>query len=146
MLATIFVVQGYKGLRDPKPLVPAAEKFAEKVGPMIEKNAPAALAKPQALVRLNAGAQIVGGAALATGNFPRLASLVLAGTLVPATWMGHPFWEDDDPVKRNADSIQAMKNLGLAGGLLLSATDRKRRRKRKAKRGKEKTHSGHDGS
>lgn len=135
MLATIFVVQGYKSLRDPKPLVPAAEKLSEKVGPTIEKKVPA-LAEPQSLVRANAGAQLVGGVALATGRCPRLASLVLAGTLVPATWIGHPFWEADDPAERNAQRIQAMKNLGLGGGLLLSAADRKCRSRRASKRSK----------
>lgn len=134
MLATIFVVQGYKNLRDPKPLLPAAEKFVAKVGPTLERRVPRAPTEPQTLIRVNAGAQFAGGVALATVTFPRIASLVLAGTLVPATWIGHPFWEAEDPADRSAQRIHVLKNVGLAGGLLLSAADRRRKRRSRSKK------------
>lgn len=152
MLASIFVVQGYKSLRDPKPLVPGAEKFINTVGkrpaavasdaespqstsrPLTGEQARLAgvrlPADPQTLVRVNAAAQLAGGVALATGTLPRIASLVLTGSLVPATMIGHPFWEKTDPIERNQQRIHFMKNVGLAGGLLLSAADRKRKRRR----------------
>lgn len=123
MLATVFVAQGMKNLRDPEPLIPAATRFAEQVGPTLQRRAPSMPTDPKTLVRLNAGVQLGAGVALATGRFPRLAALVLAGTLVPATWMGHPFWEIDDPAQRRAQRIHAMKNVGLAGGLLLASVD-----------------------
>lgn len=123
MLATIFVVQGYKSLRDPSTAIPAATKFAERITPLLEKRAPNAPTDPSVLVRINAGAQLGAGVALATGTFPRLAALVLTGSLVPTTVAGHPFWELDDPDQRRGQGIQFMKNLGLAGGLLLAAVD-----------------------
>ncbi|HEY9410525.1 MAG TPA: DoxX family protein [Jiangellaceae bacterium] len=123
MLASIFVVQGYKNLRDPSPLLPAASKFADRVGPVIEKAAPQAPTDPKALIRINAGAQLGAGVALGTGTLPRLASIVLAGSLVPATWMGHPFWDIEDTDQRKAQRIQFLKNVGLAGGLLLASVD-----------------------
>lgn len=123
MLATIFVVQGYRNLRHPETLLPAATKFAERVGPTIKKRAPRVPTDPKALVRINAGAQLGAGVALATGTVPRIASLVLAGTLVPSTIMGHPFWEHDDPAQRRGQQIHFLKNVGLAGGLLLAGVD-----------------------
>ena len=41
-----------------------------------------------------------GGALLATGRMPRLASTLLAGALVPTTYAGHPFWKETDPERR----------------------------------------------
>lgn len=123
MLATIFIVQGTKSLRDPAPLIPAATTFTERVGPTLERRVPGMPTDPKALVRINAGAQLGAGLALATGRFPRLASLVLLGTLVPTTWIAHPFWQIDDPDDRKAQRIHAMKNAGLAGGLLLASVD-----------------------
>lgn len=123
MLATIFVVQGAKNFRDPEPAMPAAAKFAERVGPTVEQRAPALPTDPKTLVRINAGVQFGAGLALATGRCPRLAALTLAGSLAPTTWARHAFWEIDDPEERKAQRIHAMKNLGLAGGLLLAAVD-----------------------
>src|SRR5690606_18347529 len=64
-----------------------------------------------------------GGALLATGRIPRLASTVLAGALVPTTLAEHPFWNETDPEARARQRIQFLKNLGLLGGLLLAAVD-----------------------
>ena len=123
MLATVFIVQGAKNLRDPEPGLPAASAFADKFGPTLQKRAPQLPMDPKTLVRINAGAQVGAGLALATGRMPRLASLVLLATLVPTTAEGHPFWTIEDPAQRNAQRIQAMKNVGLGGGLLLAAVD-----------------------
>ena len=66
---------------------------------------------------------LAGGALLATGRVPRLASTLLAGSLVPTTIAGHPFWRETDPVKKQQQRVQFLKNLGLLGGLLLAAVD-----------------------
>ncbi|TDD69074.1 DoxX family protein [Jiangella aurantiaca] len=123
MLASIFIVQGAKNLRDPEPGIPAATTFAEKFGPTLQKRVPQLPTDPKTLVRINAGAQVGAGLALATGRFPRLASLVLLGSLIPTTMEGHPFWTVEDPAQRNTQRVQAMKNVGLAGGLLLASVD-----------------------
>ncbi|PZG66784.1 DoxX family protein, partial [Streptomyces sp. NTH33] len=57
------------------------------------------------------------------GKLTRPAALVLAGTLVPVTIAGHPFWKNDDPAARNNNQTHFLKNLGLFGGLLLAAAD-----------------------
>ena len=79
------------------------------------------------LVRANGVAMAVGGAALALGILPRLAATGLIVSLVPTTVAGHPFWLDENPMARTQNVTQVLKNLGLAGGLLLVATDRSRR-------------------
>ncbi len=123
MLASIFVVQGAQRLRDPEPGLAAATTFADRFGPTLQKRAPQLPTDPRTLVRLNAGVQIGAGLALATGRVPRLASVALLASLVPTTWAGHPFWTIEDPDLRNAQRVQALKNVGLAGGLLLASVD-----------------------
>jgi uncharacterized membrane protein YphA (DoxX/SURF4 family) len=74
-------------------------------------------------VQVNAAAQVAGGILLALGWFPRLAAILLAGSLVPTTLAGHRFWEIDDPADRARQRNQFLKNLGLLGGLILAAVD-----------------------
>ena len=59
----------------------------------------------------------------ALGKLPRLASAVLAATLVPTTVAAHSFWQEQDPEVRAKQKVQFLKNLGLLGGLLLAAVD-----------------------
>lgn len=123
MLSGIFVVSGARTLQNPGRLVPAAKPITDRVTPLIQNLSPRVPTDTATLVRANAATQLVGGLMLATGKFSRPAALVLAGTLVPATAAGHPFWNNDDPVARNNNQIHFLKNLGLFGGLLLAAAD-----------------------
>lgn len=123
MLSGIFVVSGARTLQNPGRLVPAAKPITDRVTPLIQNLSPRVPTDTATLVRANAATQLIGGLMLATGKFSRPAALVLAGTLVPATAAGHPFWNNDDPVARNNNQIHFLKNLGLFGGLLLAAAD-----------------------
>lgn len=109
LLASMFVAGGVDALRSPSTRVAAARK--------------AGLSEPEKLVQANAGTQVVGGLALATGRLPRLSALVLAGSLVPTTLVGHPFWSETDPTARKGQQVHFLKNLSLLGGLLLAAAD-----------------------
>jgi uncharacterized membrane protein YphA (DoxX/SURF4 family) len=109
LLASIFIAGGIDSLRQP--------------GPRIEMARKAGLSNPETAVRVNAVADIVAGLALATNRVPRLASLVLAASTVPTTLVGHPFWEEKDKAARQQQQVHFFKNLGLLGGLLLSAAD-----------------------
>ena len=102
LLAAPFIVGGIGALRAPKPSAPAADETLDK---------------------LNAGAQIVAGIALASGFFPRLASLVLSASIVPTTIAGHRFWEEDEPSQRNGQMVQFAKNAAVLSGLLATALD-----------------------
>lgn len=111
-------------MRSPDHSAPAAAPVVDKLRSVLPSPVAGLIpADPTAAVRLNGGVQVVSGLLLATGRVPRLASLALAGTLVPTTLAGHPFWQEADPAKRRQQQVQFLKNLGLMGGLLLAAVD-----------------------
>ena len=60
---------------------------------------------------------------LATGRFPRLASTMLAASLIPTTAIEHAFWEETDPSRKAQQRSLFLKNVGLLGGLLLATVD-----------------------
>src|SRR6476620_8556719 len=125
MLATIFVVGGVNALRKTDAHATKAKKVTDRVVPLAQQAAPGAPipSDPQTLVRINAGAQILAAAALATGRAPRLSSAVLAASLVPTTLAGHAFWDESDPQAKAAQRLQFFKNTSVLGGLLLAAVD-----------------------
>jgi putative oxidoreductase len=144
MLASMFVAGGYNALKNPGALAQRAQPVLDRLQPKINQAAsslPVELT-PTMLVRLNGAAQVVAGGMLATGRAPRLAALVLAGTLVPTTFGGHRFWEESDPTSRAGQRTHFLKNVSMLGGLLLASVDtegkpslawRARRQARKAK-------------
>ena len=96
MLASFFVVNGIKALRDPEPLVSATEPIANTFLPLAEKTLPpqAAAYLPEdakGLVKVSAVAQILGGVSLATGLGRRLGAAVLAVSMVPELLASNPF-------------------------------------------------------
>ena len=109
LLASMFIAGGIDALRNP--------------GPRQELVAKAGLQDPEKLVRYNAATQLIGGLALATGRLPRLSALALAGSLVPTTYVGHPFWSEDDKAAKRTQQTQFFKNLSMLGGLILAAAD-----------------------
>lgn len=125
MLATIFVAGGINALRNTEGHAARAKKVTDKVVPAAQKAAPQVPipTDPATLVRINAGAQILAAAALATGRAPRLSASVLAASLVPTTLAGHAFWNETDPQAKNAQRLQFYKNTSVFGGLLLAAVD-----------------------
>jgi putative oxidoreductase len=122
MLASIFVISGIRVLLDPDSRAEAAKRVTERVGPLIEKVDPRLPSDTRSLVRIKAGTDIAAGLLLASGRLTRPAALVLAVSLVPTTFAGHPFWSMPKP-ERNAQQVHFLKNLGLLGGLLLAAAD-----------------------
>jgi putative oxidoreductase len=125
MMASMFVVGGVNALKNADAMASKAKKLTDRVVPLAQRALPAVPVPtdPVTLVRVNALAQIGAGAALATGRSPRLASAVLAASLVPTTVAGHPFWEESDPAAKNAQRVQFFKNVSMFGGLLVAAVD-----------------------
>lgn len=103
-LGITFLVLGYQAAAEPGGRVTVAAQFG--------------VPKPEVAVRLNGAAMAAGGAALIVGVQQRAAALGLLGSLVPTTLAGHPFWNESDPNVRANQRVQALKNLGLIGGLL----------------------------
>ena len=103
-LGVTFIILGYQAAAEPGGRVTAADQFG--------------MPNPELAVRLNGAAMTVGGAALIVGVQQRAAALGLVASLIPTTLAGHPFWNESDPKMRANQRIQALKNLGLIGGLL----------------------------
>lgn len=124
LLAATFVVDGVDTLMHPEPRVKAADALVQQGrGRLPEQMAGRLNADPEMVVRINAGAQVAGGVLLALGKAPRLASLVLAATVVPATLTEQNFWAEPDPDRKAAKRIAFLKDVGLLGGLLIASAD-----------------------
>ena len=61
---------------------------------------------------------LTAGTTLALGILPAASAGVLALTLLPNTYVGHPFWKEEEPGARRGQKIHFLKNVGLLGGLL----------------------------
>src|SRR2546421_8226057 len=119
LVASVFIVSGLDVLANPEPRATAAKPVVDKVASVI----PFAPTDPVDAVRLNAAVHLGAGVLLAAGVMSRLAALALAASIVPTTIAGHPFWSIDDPVKRNQQRTQFLKNTAILGGLLVVALD-----------------------
>jgi uncharacterized membrane protein YphA (DoxX/SURF4 family) len=78
--------------------------------------------------RAVAAAQVGAGALLVLNRMPRLASLVLALTVVPDALTGHAFWAQQDKLSRQTERSLFARDLGLLGGLIISAQGSKRKK------------------
>lgn len=116
-LAAIFIGSGLRIARDPNP--PQVKQG--------EKQLPVSIPRLDLVVRAQAAAQVAGGVALAAGIRPDLSASLLALTLIPVTYVGHPFWTLDDPQQRRQQLTHFLKNLGIFGGLVYVAADARHR-------------------
>jgi len=44
---------------------------------------------------------------------------VLAACLIPTTFVGHPYWKEENPAAKANQKIHFLKNLAMLGGLLV---------------------------
>jgi putative oxidoreductase len=125
MLASTFVFGGINALRNPAPLAEAAKPVNDEIRDLADKVAPQVHVPENDLtmVRINASVHIVAGLGLATNRAPRLCALALAGTVVPTTLAGHPFWQEKDKGARAQQMTHFFKNLSMLGGLVLAGVD-----------------------
>ncbi|GAB3300808.1 DoxX family membrane protein [Epidermidibacterium keratini] len=118
MMSGIFISGGINQLQNVPQKVEASKDFLDP----IVKNSPVQT-DAETLVRINGATMVAGGSLLALGKFTRLSSLALIGAVAPTTVGGHPFWKYDDPQQRAMQRTQFLKNLAIAGGLVLAAVD-----------------------
>ncbi len=104
LLGYMFITGGYGAFAEP----------GYRVGKVDQAGIPAAR---QAVI-LNGGTMMVAGTALAVGFLPKLAALILIGTLIPTTLVGHDFWQQEDPQARRNQQIHFNKNVAMIGGLV----------------------------
>jgi len=110
LLSGIFIAGGWNAFAKP--------------GPRVNKVADAGIPEPEQAVKLNGAAMVIGGLLLGLGIAPKLASLLLIGTLIPTTAVGHAFWKEEEGATRQQQLTQFFKNLGLLGGLLIVLTEK----------------------
>ncbi len=123
MLASIFLVGAAGVLKNPSGPASRAEPVTSKLVPLAKRAGIPLPEDPETLVRLNAAVQLGAGLALATGRLPRLSAAVLAGSLIPTTAAGHPYWEADDPAQRTQQRLHFFKNISVIGGLIIASGD-----------------------
>jgi uncharacterized membrane protein YphA (DoxX/SURF4 family) len=123
MLSAAFIGRGIDSLRSPKPAADAARptleglsKLPDPVGTKVPSNA-------ETVARINAAVQIGGGLLLASGKLPRLASAVLAISVVPGSLGGHTFWSESDPQRKTDERRAFLTDVSLIGGLIIAAID-----------------------
>src|SRR5699024_5810125 len=78
------------------PARPAWDGLKEMPEP-IAANVPS---DAETFAKVNAAVQVGAGLLLATGRLPRIASTVLAGTVVPGRMGAHMFWTETDPQRK----------------------------------------------
>jgi putative oxidoreductase len=124
LLASSFIYGGIDTLRNPQSRVPGARPVVEKVTEQADKSLPVTVPRDvEQWVKIDAAVKVGAGSLFALGKFPRLAALLMAGSIVPTTLAGHRFWEHTDPKERFGQLSHFLKNLGLLGGLLIAAVD-----------------------
>ena len=64
------------------------------------------------------GLLLLGGLSVMSGAWTRIGAMFLLVFLVAATYYFHDFWTFQDPIQRQLQTIQFMKNMAIAGGLL----------------------------
>lgn len=126
LLGAFFVANGVDSLRNADVIALDAKPVTDRFVPLVERSAPDNISVPNdpaTWVRINGAVQIAAAGALVTGHFPRIASGVLAATLVPSTAARYRFWEASDPAERRQMLTHFFKNVSLTGGLLIAAGD-----------------------
>lgn len=68
--------------------------------------------------RIHGATMAAAGTTLAVGVMPRLSAAVLAATLIPNTYVGHQFWNQEEDAARKQQQIHFLKNVAIFGGLL----------------------------
>ncbi|PKQ32780.1 MAG: hypothetical protein CVT62_01630 [Actinobacteria bacterium HGW-Actinobacteria-2] len=122
LLASYFVINGIKAVRNPHDFAESAQPVVDKVLPPLKSVLPeeAAGFLPRdaiGVARYCGIAQIVGGIGLATGAGRRMSAGLLAATMVPQLMTNNPIKAAaDDRAKFGADAA-------LLGGVVLAALD-----------------------
>jgi putative oxidoreductase len=125
MLSSMFIMGGINALKNPDQMAQRAKPVIDRLQPLLQRaTGPSPIdLDPKRVVQINALVDIGAGAALATGRWPRISALVLAVSLLPTTFGGHRYWEEDDGQSRSNQKVHFTKNLSILGGLLLASVD-----------------------
>ncbi|GLE52612.1 DoxX family protein [Mycobacterium montefiorense] len=123
LLSVAFIGQGVESLLNPKSAAEAAAPAVDGLQALPDQVARSMPDDPQTFAQVTAAVQIGGGLLLATGKLPRLASAVLAVTVLPANFGNYSFWTEADPERKAALRRDFLKDLSLVGGLVIASAD-----------------------
>lgn len=124
LLASVFVVDGVDTLMHPETRTQAAGALVSTGEQRLPDSVSAKLpADPAKVIRINAAVRVGAGTLLALGRMPRLSSLALAASVVPAAVTEQDFWNESDAQQRAAKRTAFLKDVGLLGGLLIASVD-----------------------
>lgn len=123
MLATTFIARGVDALRSPKPAADAARPVVGAVRKLPTPVIPNSMPNAETVAQVNAAVQIGGGLLLATGRMPRLASGLLALSVIPGGLGAHAFWSEPDPERQAEQRRAFLADISLIGGLIIAAAD-----------------------
>ena len=105
LLSLIFLISAVQTFRE----------FHSSAADLAEKHVPIA----GMILGLAVTVELLGAISLITGLWYRWGALLLLLFLIPVTLTYHAFWQYDGP-RRDAQEIHFLKNLAIAGGLLLT--------------------------
>ena len=77
--------------------------------------------QPKLAVMVSGMMIIVGGLSILLGVRPHLGIALVSVFLLPVTLLMHQYWKHTDPMMRINDQVNFMKNVAMAGGLLMVA-------------------------
>ncbi|SOX54461.1 DoxX family membrane protein [Mycobacterium ahvazicum] len=123
LLSVAFIGQGVESLLNPKAAAEAAAPAVDGLQALPDQVARSMPNDPQTFAQITAGVQIGGGLLLATGKMPRVASAVLALTVLPANFGSYSFWNESDPQRKAERRREFLKDLSLLGGLMIASAD-----------------------
>ncbi|EID13215.1 hypothetical protein MXEN_11580 [Mycobacterium xenopi RIVM700367] len=123
LLSAVFIGQGIETLRNPSASVDAARPAAAGLRRLPEPVGTKVPSDDETFARLNAAVQVGGGVLLATGKLPRIASAVLACTVIPGSLGAHMFWTEPDPQRKAEKRRDFLTDLSLLGGLIIASAD-----------------------
>ncbi|GAB2897114.1 DoxX family protein [Neomicrococcus lactis] len=117
MLAAPFIWTGLERLRNPKEAAAQLEGSLNTLASVTPK-ATVAANQPELVARVLGGVQVVAGSMFAIGRMPRFSSAVLVGTALI-----NALAEAQAEVPEAEKLPKFLKNIGLAGGVLLASVD-----------------------
>jgi putative oxidoreductase len=95
------------------------------MGHLVERQGTIAYARaygapwPEVTVPLTGIVAIVGGLSVLLGAWADLGALLIIAFLVPVTAIMHRFWREQDPMQKQVQMAQFMKNVSMVGGALV---------------------------
>ena len=123
MLSAVFISRGVESLRSPKPAADATRQTLDGLSKLPDPVGTNVPSDAETVARVNAAVQIGGGLLLATGKFPRIASVALAASVVPGSLGGNAFWNQSDPQRKSEERKAFITDISLLGGLIIAAVD-----------------------